>query len=48
MNFLGIGSGLDLSTMLYGLVRVAVEPKVSLLGRRDFQIGDSIAGLGIL
>lgn len=48
MNFLGIGSGLDLSTMLDGLVRVATEPKVKQLGRREIQIEDSISGLGIL
>ncbi|WP_086480835.1 flagellar filament capping protein FliD [Oceanospirillum sanctuarii] len=48
MNFLGIGSGLDLSTMLDGLVRVATEPKVNQLTRREIQIEDSISGLGIL
>lgn len=48
MNFLGIGSGLDLSTMLDGLVRVAAEPKVNQLGRREIQVEDSISGLGIL
>ncbi len=48
MNFLGIGSGLDLSTMLEGLVRVASEPKVQQLGRREIQLEDSISGLGIL
>lgn len=48
MNFLGIGSGLDLSTMLDGLVRVASEPKVQQLGKREIQIEDSISGLGIL
>ncbi|MFG1489413.1 flagellar filament capping protein FliD, partial [Oceanospirillum sp. HFRX-1_2] len=48
MNFLGIGSGLDLSSMLEGLVQVASEPKVQQLGRREIQLEDSISGLGIL
>lgn len=48
MNFLGIGSGLDLSTMLDGLVKVASEPKVEQLGRREIQLEDSISGLGLL
>lgn len=48
MNFLGIGSGLDLSTMLEGLVKVASEPKVQQLGRREIQLQDSISGLGLL
>ncbi|MDX1400056.1 MAG: flagellar cap protein FliD N-terminal domain-containing protein, partial [Oceanospirillum sp.] len=48
MNFLGIGSGLDLSTMLDGLVRVASEPKVQQLGRREIQLEESLSGLGIL
>lgn len=48
MNFLGIGSGLDLSSMLEGLVKVASEPKVNQLGRREIQLEDSLSGLGIL
>lgn len=48
MNFLGIGSGLDLSSMLEGLVKVASEPKVQQLGRREIQVEDSLSGLGIL
>jgi len=48
MNFLGIGSGLDLSTMLTKLVQVASEPKVEQLGRREILAEDSISGLGIL
>lgn len=48
MNFLGIGSGLDLSTMLDGLVQVASQPKVQQLGRREVQLEDSLSGLGML
>ncbi|WP_417596842.1 flagellar filament capping protein FliD [Oceanospirillum sp.] len=48
MNFLGIGSGLDLSTMLEGLVNVAAQPKVEQLGKREIQTEDSLSGLGIL
>ncbi len=48
MNFLGIGSGLDLSGMLEGLVEVASKPKVEQLGRREIRLEDSISGLGIL
>ncbi len=48
MNFLGIGSGLDLSTMLEGLVNVAAQPKVEQLGKREIQAEDSLSGLGIL
>lgn len=48
MNFLGIGSGLDLSTMLDGLVQVASESKVKPLARREIEVEDSISGLGML
>lgn len=48
MNFLGIGSGLDLSTMLDGLVRVATEPKVQQLGQKEAEVRGSISGLGTL
>lgn len=48
MNFLGIGSGLDLSTMLDGLVEAAAKPKVEQLGKREIQAEDSLSGLGIL
>lgn len=45
---LGIGSGLDLSTMLDGLVRVASEPKINQLGRKEVEARDAISGLGTL
>jgi len=48
MNFLGIGSGLDLSTMLEGLVTVASQSKVEQLGTREILAEDSLSGLGIL
>ncbi|OOV88591.1 flagellar filament capping protein FliD [Oceanospirillum linum] len=48
MNFLGIGSGLDLSTMLEGLVNVASQSKVEQLGTREILAEDSLSGLGIL
>lgn len=48
MNFLGIGSGLDLSKMLDGLVEAAAKPKVEQLGKREIQAEDSLSGLGIL
>lgn len=48
MNFLGIGSGLDLSTMLTQLVQVASEPKIQQLGSKEAGIRDSISGLGTL
>lgn len=48
MNFLGIGSGLDLSTMLTQLVQVASEPKVKQLGAKEVEARDSISGLGTL
>lgn len=48
MNFLGIGSGLDLSTMLTQLVQVASEPKVKQLGAKEAETRDSISGLGTL
>lgn len=48
MNFLGIGSGLDLSTMLTQLVQVASEPKIKQLGAKEVETRDSISGLGTL
>ncbi len=45
---LGIGSGLDLSTMMDGLVRVASEPKVQQLGQKEVETKDAISGLGTL
>lgn len=48
MNFLGIGSGLDLSTMLTKFVETASTPKVKQLGKREILAEDSISGLGIL
>jgi flagellar hook-associated protein 2 len=48
MNFLGIGSGLELNTMLDSLVKVASEPKVKQLGAKEVEVKDSISGLGIL
>jgi flagellar hook-associated protein 2 len=48
MNFLGIGSGLELNTMLNSLVQVASEPKVKQLGAKEVEVKDSISGLGTL
>lgn len=48
MNFLGIGSGLDLSTMLDSLVQVASQPKVQQLGEKEAETRNSISGLGTL
>lgn len=48
MNFLGIGSGLDLSSMLTQLVQVASEPKIKQLGAKEVETRDSISGLGSL
>lgn len=48
MNFLGVGSGLDLQTMLNQLVEVATTPKVEQLGRKEVQISSSISGIGSL
>jgi len=48
MNFLGVGSGLDLSTMLTSLVKVASEPKIQQLGAKEVEFRDSISGLGTL
>lgn len=48
MNFLGIGSGLDLSTMLTQLVQVASEPKIKQLGAKEVEAKDAISGLGTL
>lgn len=45
---LGIGSGLDLSTMMDSLVRVASEPKIQQLGRKEVEAKDAISGLGTL
>ena len=48
MNFLGIGSGLELKTMMESLVRVASEPKVKQLGAKEVEAKESISGLGSL
>ncbi|WP_028302108.1 flagellar filament capping protein FliD [Oceanospirillum beijerinckii] len=45
---LGIGSGLDLNTMLDSLVRVASEPKVKQLGQKEVEAKDAVSGLGAL
>lgn len=45
---LGIGSGLDLSTMLNNLVKVASEPKVQQLGRKEAEAKEAVSGLGAL
>lgn len=46
INFLGVGSGLQLQTMLDQLVEVATTPKVEQLGKKEAQINGSISGLG--
>lgn len=46
INFLGVGSGLDLQTMLTQLVEVATKPKVEQLGKKEAQVSSSISGLG--
>ncbi|MAC46815.1 MAG: hypothetical protein CMI12_08175 [Oceanospirillum sp.] len=48
MNFLGVGSNLDLSTMLTQLVQVASEPKVQQLGAKEVEAKNAISGLGSL
>lgn len=45
---LGIGSGLDLNTMMDSLVRVASEPKVQQLGQKEVEAKDAVSGLGTL
>ncbi|MBB1485647.1 flagellar filament capping protein FliD [Oceanospirillum sediminis] len=45
---LGIGSGLDLSTMLNSLVQVASEPKVKQLGQKEAETKEALSGLGSL
>lgn len=46
INFLGVGSGLDLQTMLTQLVEVATKPKVEQLGKKEAQVSSNISGLG--
>lgn len=46
VNFLGVGSGLELQSMLDNLVKVATEPKVAQLGQKEQQISGNISGLG--
>lgn len=46
INFLGVGSGLELQTMLNQLVQVATEPKVEQLGTKERQVNQQISGLG--
>lgn len=46
INFLGVGSGLDLQSMLDQLVQVATEPKVKQLGAKEVQVNSNISGLG--
>lgn len=48
VNFLGVGSGLDLSSMLNQLVQVAQQPKVELLGKKEVEVNSRISGLGAL
>lgn len=46
INFLGVGSGLQLQTMLDQLVEVATTPKIEQLGKKEAQVNSSISGLG--
>ncbi len=46
VNFLGVGSGLQLQSMLDQLVQVATEPKVNQLGAKEAQVNSHISGLG--
>ena len=45
---LGIGSGLNLDTMLQGLLKVATEPKVRQLGQKEAETKEALSGLGSL
>lgn len=48
VNFLGIGSGLNLQSMLDQLVQVATEPKVNQLGAKEAQVNASVSGAGAI
>lgn len=46
ISFLGVGSGLELQSMLDQLVQVATKPKVEQLGKKEAQVNSNISGLG--
>jgi flagellar hook-associated protein 2 len=48
VNFLGIGSGLNLQSMLDQLVQVATEPKVQQLGAKEVEVNASVSGAGAI
>lgn len=46
INFLGVGSGLELQSMMDQLVALATKPKVEQLGKQEAKVNSSISGLG--
>lgn len=48
VNFLGVGSGLDLQSMLTQLVQVASEPVVTRLGQEEVDVKNGISGIASL